>query len=146
MATPQGSLTVGRVLVGTPLTSARDEAAGLGDGADRADGPGAKTFARRALWIIALRPLLLTVVIVTALLIDMPESISSLSREYGGFLLTVTYLLTGAYAAGRGLIHRYPWLVEAQLLVDVAMISAIVLLTGGFESHFVPLYMLPILG
>jgi two-component system sensor histidine kinase PilS (NtrC family) len=146
MATPQGSLTVNRVLVGTPLTAARpDEVAGLGDG-ERAEAPGAQTLARRALWLIALRPVLLTVVIVTALLIDLPESISSLSREYGSFLLALTYLLTGVYAASRGLIARYPWFVEAQLIVDVAMISIIVLLTGGLESHFVPLYMLPILG
>jgi two-component system sensor histidine kinase PilS (NtrC family) len=148
MATPQqGSWTVNRVLVGTPLTAVRpDEAAGTGDGATRAEAPGAQTIARRVLWITGLRPVLLTVVIVTALMIDMPESISRLSREYGGFLLAVTYLLTGAYAAGRGLIQRYPWFIEAQLIIDVVMISALVLLTGGFESHFVPLYMLPILG
>src|SRR5262249_15114885 len=30
-------------------------------------------------------------------------------------------------------------------IVDVVMVSTIVLLTGGLESHFVPLYMLPIL-
>jgi two-component system sensor histidine kinase PilS (NtrC family) len=151
MATPQGSLTVNRVLVGT-LAAARPEAsegvpaAGGSAGGPREHAPGAETFARRVLWLVALRPLLLTVVIVTALLIDLPESISSISREFGGFLLVVTYVLTLAYAATRGLIHRYPWFVEAQLVVDVAMISVIVLLTGGFESHFVPLYMLPILG
>jgi two-component system sensor histidine kinase PilS (NtrC family) len=147
MATPQGSLTVNRVLVGTPLATARlDEDAASSDNARLASAPGAGTFARRALWIITLRPVLLTVVIVTALLIDLPESISLLSPQFGGFLLAVAYLLTGAYAATRGMIHRYPWVVEAQLTVDVAMISVIVLLTGGFESHFVPLYLLPILG
>jgi two-component system sensor histidine kinase PilS (NtrC family) len=147
MATPQGSLTVNRVLVGTSLATARpDEGAASSDDARSANSPGAATFARRVLWIIGLRPILLSVVIVTALLIDLPESISSLSPQFGGFLLAVSYLLTGAYAASRGLIHRYPWFVEAQLTVDVVMVSVIVLLTGGFESHFVPLYMLPILG
>src|SRR5690242_11649949 len=147
MATPQGSLTVNRVLVGTSLATARpDEGAANSDDARSANSPGAATFARRVLWIIGLRPILLSVVIVTALLIDLPESISSLSPQFGGFLLAVSYLLTGAYAASRGLIHRYPWFVEAQLTVDVVIVSVIVLLTGGFESHFVPLYMLPILG
>ena len=148
MATPQGSLTVNRVLVGTPLASARpDEGAAGSDDARAREYAGARRRSRRrVLWIIGLRPILLSVVIVTALLIDLPESISLLSPQFGGFLLAVTYLLTGGYAATRGLIHRYPWIVEAQLVVNVVMVSVIVLLTGGFESHFVPLYMLPILG
>jgi two-component system sensor histidine kinase PilS (NtrC family) len=148
MATPQGSLTVTRVLGSPTLPAARpgEEAAGGTGGGPPGRAAGADTFARRAMWLVALRPVLLTVVIGTALLIDLPESISLLSREFGGFLLAVTYVLTGAYLLSRGLIHRFPWFVEAQLLVDVAMISMIVLLTGGLESHFVPLYMLPILG
>jgi two-component system sensor histidine kinase PilS (NtrC family) len=112
--------------------------------ADRA--PGADTFARRVMWLVALRPALLTVVIGTALLIDLPETVSLLSREFGLFLLGLTYALTGAYITTRWLIHRHPWLVEAQLTIDVVMISIVVLLTGGLDSHFVPLYMLPVLG
>ncbi len=142
---PQGSLTVNRVLGGTPLATTAEERRAEELRTER-PAAGADTFARRVLWLIALRPALLTVVIGTALLIDLPESVSLLSREFGLFLLGVTYLLSAVYASTRWLIHRHRWLVEAQLTVDVVMISVIVLLTGGLDSHFVPLYMLPVLG
>jgi two-component system, NtrC family, sensor histidine kinase PilS len=145
--TPQGSLTVNRTLVGPALAPGRTAEAAISSAEETRDrAPGADTFARRLWWLIALRPALLTVVIVTALLIDMPASISSLSPWFGGFLLAAAYALTGVYAVTHRWIHRYAWLVEAQLVIDVVMISMIVVLTGGLESHFVPLYTLPILG
>jgi two-component system sensor histidine kinase PilS (NtrC family) len=139
---PQGSLAVNRVLVSPALA---------GVGADATEqprplpAPGAATFARRVLWLIALRPILLTVVIGTALLIDLPESSSLLSREFGFFLLALSYVLAGIYLATRRALDQYHWFIEAQLIIDVATVSIIVLLTGGLESHFIPLYMLPIL-
>jgi two-component system sensor histidine kinase PilS (NtrC family) len=145
---PHGQLTAAPVLGRTPLTTTARSSASVDAEGPRTEPlvPGADTFARHVLWLIALRPALLTVVIGTALLIDLPQSVSLLSREFGLFLLALTYVLSGVYVGIRWLIQRYPWLVEAQLTVDVAMISIIVLLTGGLDSHFVPLYMLPVLG
>ena len=50
------------------------------------------------------------------------------------------------YFVSRRLHARWPWLIEAQLVIDVCVVSSIVVLTGGFHSDFVALYVLPILG
>ena len=146
---PEQSLSVERAFVSSAAVAAARADAPVdvqtGAVADAATRAANQTFRSRVNWLITLRPVLLTTVIGTALLIDLPESISLLSREFGLFLLAVTYVLTALYAASRPLLPRYPWIVDAQLAVDAVTISVIVLLTGGFESHFVPLYVLPIL-
>jgi two-component system, NtrC family, sensor histidine kinase PilS len=100
---------------------------------------------RRLLWLIALRPILVGLVLGVGLFVDSPSP-KGLPREFAIYLLEAVAALSVAYFAARRLHLRWPWLIEAGLIVDVCMVSTMVVLTGGFHSDFVGLYVLPILG
>jgi two-component system sensor histidine kinase PilS (NtrC family) len=100
---------------------------------------------RRLTWLIVLRPLLVGLILGAGLFVDSPSS-KGLPREFTLYLLQVVAALSVLYAASRRIHARWPWLIEAQLVVDVCIVASIVMLTGGFHSDFVALYVLPILG
>jgi two-component system sensor histidine kinase PilS (NtrC family) len=100
---------------------------------------------RRLLWLIALRPLLVGVILGAGLFVDSPSP-KGLPREFAIYLLEAVAALSVLYAVSRRIHARWPWLIEAQLVIDVCVVSTIVVLTGGFHSDFVALYVLPILG
>jgi two-component system, NtrC family, sensor histidine kinase PilS len=100
---------------------------------------------RRLFWLIGLRPLLVGLILGAGLFADSPTP-KELPREYAFYLLEAVVVLTTLYFATRRLHARWPWLIEAQLVIDVCMISSVVILTGGFHSDFVAIYVLPILG
>jgi len=106
--------------------------------------PTADLLQRRLLWLIALRPALTALILGAGLLIEATDP-KGLPREYAGYLAATIAALSILYFATRRIASRRPWLVEAQLVVDVWAISSVVLLTGGFHSDFVALYILPIL-
>lgn len=111
---------------------------------DAAVGAAGLTFGSRLRWTILLRPVIATVVIGFALLIDVP-AIGSGAKGYWLGLLAAHYALAGLFYLAMPLCQRLPWLVEAALGVDVCVISTLVLMTGGSQSNLVPLYFLPIL-
>jgi two-component system sensor histidine kinase PilS (NtrC family) len=100
---------------------------------------------RRLLWLIALRPLLVGVILGAGLFVDSP-SLKGLPREFAIYLLEAVGALSVLYLFCRRIHARWPWLIEAQLVIDVSVVSSMVILTGGFHSDFVALYVLPILG
>ena len=100
---------------------------------------------RRLLWLIALRPLLVGVILGAGLFVESPPP-KGLPREFAIYLLETVAALSVLYLASRRVHSRYPWLIEAQLVIDVSVVTSIVILTGGFHSDFVALYVLPILG
>jgi len=100
---------------------------------------------RRLLWLIALRPLLTGLILGAGMFVDSPSP-KGLPSEFAIYLLEAVGALTVLYAFTQRLHARWPWLIEAQLVVDVCVVSTIVVLTGGFHSDFVALYVLPILG
>jgi two-component system sensor histidine kinase PilS (NtrC family) len=61
------------------------------------------------------------------------------------FLIGITYGLSVVYLATLRYVDDNPWLVDLQLTVDAALVSAFVVVTGGIESDFSSLYLLPIL-
>ena len=61
------------------------------------------------------------------------------------FLIGLTYGLSVVYLATLRYVDGNPWLVDLQLTVDAALVSAFVLVTGGIQSDFSSLYLLPIL-
>jgi two-component system, NtrC family, sensor histidine kinase PilS len=61
------------------------------------------------------------------------------------FLIGLTYGLSVLYLATLPYVDDNPWLVDLQLTVDAILVSAFVLVTGGIESDFSSLYLLPIL-
>lgn len=101
-------------------------------------------FASRLRWTIALRAIIATVVIGSALLIDVP-GIGVGGRGSWLGLLAAYYGLAALYYVAMPLCLRMPWLAEAQLSLDVCVISMLVLVTGGSQSNLVPVYFLPIL-
>jgi two-component system sensor histidine kinase PilS (NtrC family) len=100
---------------------------------------------RRLVWLIALRPLLVGLILGAGLFVDSPPP-KGLPREFALYLLEAVAALSVLYAVSRRIHARWPWLIEAQLVIDVCVVSSIVILTGGFHSDFVALYVLPILG
>ena len=61
------------------------------------------------------------------------------------FLIGLTYGLSVAYLATLRYVDNSPWLVDLQLTVDAGVVSAFVVVTGGVQSDFSSLYLLPIL-
>ncbi|HZI80796.1 MAG TPA: ATP-binding protein [Vicinamibacterales bacterium] len=61
------------------------------------------------------------------------------------FLIGLTYGLSVIYLATLRYVDDNPWLVDLQLTVDAALVSAFVVVTGGIQSDFSSLYLLPIL-
>src|SRR5262245_41762078 len=100
---------------------------------------------RRLMWLIALRPLLVGLILGAGLFVDSPSP-KGLPREFAIYLLEAVAVLSVLYALTSRIHARWPWLIEAQLVVDVCVVSSVVVLTGGFHSDFVALYVLPILG
>jgi two-component system sensor histidine kinase PilS (NtrC family) len=85
------------------------------------------------------------VILGAGLFVDSPSS-KGLPREFAIYLLEAVGALSLLYLSSRRIHARWPWLIEAQLVIDVCVVSSIVILTGGFHSDFVALYVLPILG
>jgi two-component system sensor histidine kinase PilS (NtrC family) len=61
------------------------------------------------------------------------------------FLIGITYGLSVVYLLTLRYVDDNPWLVDLQLTVDAAIVSAFVFVTGGILSDFPSLYLLPIL-
>jgi two-component system sensor histidine kinase PilS (NtrC family) len=99
---------------------------------------------RRVLWLIALRPALAGLILGAGLIVESTDP-KGLPREFALYLGVTIGVLSILYLLTRRVVARWPWVVEAQLVVDVWAISIVVLLTGGFHSDFVALYILPIL-
>ena len=100
---------------------------------------------RRLVWLIALRPLLVGLILGAGLFVDSPSP-KGLPREFALYLLEAVAVLSVIYTFTPRFHARWPWLIEAQLVIDVCVVSSVVVLTGGFHSDFVALYVLPILG
>lgn len=60
------------------------------------------------------------------------------------FLVGLTYAVSLGFIVSLQLVERLPWLIDVHFAIDSIVVSAAVLFTGGVESLFVILYMLPI--
>src|SRR5262245_49045077 len=60
------------------------------------------------------------------------------------FLVGVTYAVSLGFIGSLRFVDRLPWLTDIHFAIDSIVISAAVLITGGVESLFAILYMLPI--
>src|SRR3954469_2762331 len=98
----------------------------------------------KLLWLIAGRAAAITLVLGSAILIQI-KSPGSLPIDPFFVLIAVTYGLTVVYSLLLNHSERYRWLVDLQLGCDAVIVSAIVYLTGGVASYFSPLYALPII-
>src|SRR3954466_2018141 len=99
---------------------------------------------RRLLWMIAGRAAVITLVLGSAILIQL--------RAPGSFpidpffaLIGLTYGLTVVWALTLRFVDRHRWLIDVQVACDALIVSAIVHLTGGVASYLSSLYTLPII-
>src|SRR3954469_7375237 len=99
---------------------------------------------RNLLWMIVGRAVAITVLLGSAILIQL--------RAPGSFpidpffaLIGLTYGLTVVWALTLRFVDRHRWLIDVQVACDALIVSAIVHLTGGVASYLSSLYTLPII-
>lgn len=101
-------------------------------------------FRRRLLWLIGGRAGAVTVLLGSAILTQI-KSPGALPIDPFFFVIGLTYALTVVYTLLLRQTEQHAWIVDIQLAMDVAIVSALVHLTGGVASLFSTLYMLPII-
>ncbi len=100
---------------------------------------------RKLLWVIAARAAAITLVLGSALLVQL-KTPGAFPLERFFFFIGLTYALTAAYTLTLSWAIRHPWLVDLQFALDALVVSALVYMTGGITSYFTSLYVLPIIG
>ena len=101
-------------------------------------------FRRRLLWLTGGRAAVVTLLLGSAILIQI-QAPGSLPIDPFFFLIGLTYALTVVYVLLLRHAEEHPWLVDVQLAGDALIVSALVYLTGGVSSYFTSLYTLPII-
>jgi two-component system, NtrC family, sensor histidine kinase PilS len=101
------------------------------------------TIRRKLLWLITARAAVISVLLGSAVLIQI-KSPGSFPIDPYFFLLGLTFALTVVYSLTLRQAEQHRWLVDLQLAADAGIVSAIVYLTGGVNSYFSTLYALPI--
>ena len=101
-------------------------------------------FRRRLLWLIGGRAAVVTLLLGSAILIQI-QAPGSLPIDPFFFLIGLTYALTVVYILLLRHAEEHRWLVDVQLACDAVIVSALVYLTGGVSSYFTSLYTLPII-
>ncbi len=99
---------------------------------------------RRLLWLIGGRVAVVTLLLGSAILIQI-NAPGSLPINPFFFLIGLTYALTLVYLLLLKQAEQHPWLVDVQLACDAVIVSALVYMTNGVASYFTSLYALPII-
>jgi two-component system sensor histidine kinase PilS (NtrC family) len=98
---------------------------------------------RHLLWLIAARAAVVTLLLGSAILIQIKSPGSEVDPFF--FLIGLTYALTVAYSLTLKQAEKRRWVIDVQLACDAVIVSVVVHLTGGVTSYFSPLYALPII-
>lgn len=98
---------------------------------------------RKLAWLIGIRAALSTVLLGGATIAEI-RSPGSFPVDPFFFLIAVSYALAVAYATTLPYVDRHRWLIDVQLAGDALIVSAFIYFTGGIESVFSSLYVLPI--
>jgi len=99
---------------------------------------------RTLLWLIGGRAAVITLLLGSAILIQIKEP-GSFPIDPFFAIIGLTYGLTMVWTLTLRFVERQPWLIDVQLACDALIVSAIVYLTGGVSSYFSSLYTLPII-
>ena len=102
-----------------------------------------RTLRRRLAVHIAVRLLVATVLLGAAVIAQI-RTPGALPIDPFYFLVGLTYAVSLGFIASLQLVDRLPWLTDVQFAIDAVVVSAAVFITGGVESLFVILYVLPI--
>jgi two-component system sensor histidine kinase PilS (NtrC family) len=102
-----------------------------------------RTLRQRLAVHIAVRLLVATVLLGAAVIVQL-RSPGVWPIDPFFFLIALTYAVSLGFIASLQLVERLPWLTDVHFAIDAIVVSAAVFITGGVESLFVILYMLPI--
>jgi two-component system sensor histidine kinase PilS (NtrC family) len=102
-----------------------------------------QTLRRRLAALIALRLVVATVLLGSAVVVQLREPDGSAVNPFF-FVIGLTYAVSLGSIGSLRFIDRYPWLTDVHFAIDALLVSAAVFLTGGIQSLFTILYMLPI--
>ena len=103
----------------------------------------ARTLRRRLAVHIAVR-LLVATVLLGAAVIWQVRSPGALPLDPFYYLVGVTFAVSLGFIGSLRFVDRLPWLTDVHFAIDSIIVSAAVFITGGVESLFTILYMLPI--
>jgi two-component system, NtrC family, sensor histidine kinase PilS len=99
---------------------------------------------RRLVWLIAIRAIISTLLLGASLIVQLNSPGAVPLRPFY-FLISLSYALTVVNALTVRWADRHRWLVDAQLVSDIVIISGFIAVTGGVTSYFALLYVLPII-
>jgi two-component system, NtrC family, sensor histidine kinase PilS len=102
-----------------------------------------RTLRRRLAVHIAVRLLVATVLLGAAVIVQL-RTPGALPIDPFYFLVGLTYAVSLGFIVSLRLVERLPWLTDVHFAIDAVVVSAAVFITGGVESLFAILYMLPI--
>jgi two-component system sensor histidine kinase PilS (NtrC family) len=102
-----------------------------------------RTLRRRLAVHIAVRLLVATVLLGAAVIVQL-RTPGALPIDPFYFLVGLTYAVSLGFIASLQMVERLPWLTDVHFAIDAVVVSAAVFITGGVESLFAILYMLPI--
>ena len=102
-----------------------------------------RTLRRRLAEHIAVRLLVATVLLGAAVIVQL-RTPGALPINPFYFLVGLTYAVSLSFIASLRFVDRQPWLTDVHFAIDSIIVSVAVMITGGVESLFVILYMLPI--
>jgi two-component system sensor histidine kinase PilS (NtrC family) len=102
-----------------------------------------RTLRQRLVAHIAVRLLVTTVLLGSALVMQLRDPGAWASTPFF-FLIGLTYAVSLGFIGSLRFAERWPWLTDVHFGIDAVVISAAIVLSGGVESPFTILYMLPI--
>jgi two-component system, NtrC family, sensor histidine kinase PilS len=102
-----------------------------------------RTLRRRLAVHIAVRLLVATVLLGAAVIVQL-RTPGALPINPFYFLVGLTFAVSLGFIGSLRFVGRLPWLTDVHFALDAVVISATVFVTGGVESLFTILYMLPI--
>ncbi len=102
-----------------------------------------RTLRQRLAAHIAVRLVVATVLLGSALVVQLRDPGAWAINPFF-FLIGVTYAVSLGFIGSLRFVDRWPWLTDVHFAIDAVIISAAIMLSGGVESLFTILYMLPI--
>ena len=102
-----------------------------------------RTLRQRLAAHIAVRLVVATVLLGLALVVQLRDP-GAWAINPLFFLIGLTYAVSLGFIGSLRFVDRWPWLTDVHFAIDAVIISAAIMLSGGVESLFTILYMLPI--
>lgn len=102
-----------------------------------------RTLRQRLAAHIAVRLVVATVLLGSALVVQLRDPGAWAINPFFA-LIGLTYAVSLGFIGSLRFVDRWPWLTDVHFAIDAVIISAAIMLSGGVESLFTILYMLPI--